>query len=386
MSIMDKKKLILRAEELRVLIIFLLCKTIAYFLPKSDIWLISERGHEARDNAYVFFCYLCKYHPEVKARYVISYGSKDVDRFSDKSKLINYGSFSHYLLLCRASYLISTHIMGYTPWMDFFCTLDRKYNIFSRQKRIFLQHGITQNNLPMLKGDQVNLDLFCCGAKEEYDYIKNEFGHKEGVVQYTGFCRYDNLFDYQNKRQILIMPTWRMYIRDQKFSNTEYFKTWSSVLSDSRIGALLKQHDYNLLFYPHYEVQKHIEDFQNLKLADNVSIADFEYDVQTLLKESELLITDYSSVFFDFAYMKKPVILFQFDLSEFIKRHYSKGYFEESSIGVKVTNLEALIDEIENQIKVGMKPKEEHLKYVEKFFEYNDTRNCERTYNIIKSL
>ena len=52
-----------------------------------------------------------------------------------------------------------------------------------------------------------------------------------------------------------------------------------------------------------------------------------EYDVQTVLKESAYLITDYSSISFDFAYMKKPLCYFQFDYAEFREKHYPEGYF-----------------------------------------------------------
>lgn len=44
-----------------------------------------------------------------------------------------------------------------------------------------------------------------------------------------------------------------------------------------------------------------------------------KYDVQQLLKESLLLITDYSSVFFDMMYMNKPVIFYQFDENQYRK-------------------------------------------------------------------
>ncbi|UKI38154.1 MAG: CDP-glycerol glycerophosphotransferase family protein [Clostridiales bacterium] len=61
--------------------------------------------------------------------------------------------------------------------------------------------------------------------------------------------------------------------------------------------------------YLHYELQK----FSHLFKTDlqNVKIADFKnYGVRELLTNSSLLVTDYSSVFFDFAYMRKPIFVF----------------------------------------------------------------------------
>ena len=71
---------------------------------------------------------------------------------------------------------------------------------------------------------------------------------------------------------------------------------------------------------------------------ENIVIADKEnYDVQELLMDSKLLITDYSSIFFDFAYMKKPLIHYCFDKLS----HYKPGYFDFRKEGFgKVTSKE----------------------------------------------
>ena len=44
--------------------------------------------------------------------------------------------------------------------------------------------------------------------------------------------------------------------------------------------------------------------------------------VQELLQKCEILITDYSSVYFDVLYLKKPVLFYQWDFSDFTKKHY----------------------------------------------------------------
>ncbi|MBR5258025.1 MAG: hypothetical protein IKV51_03670, partial [Clostridia bacterium] len=47
-------------------------------LPR-DTWLISERGYDARDNGYCFFRYLRRNHPDIRAVYVITRDSPDLD-------------------------------------------------------------------------------------------------------------------------------------------------------------------------------------------------------------------------------------------------------------------------------------------------------------------
>ena len=63
--------------------------------------------------------------------------------------------------------------------------------------------------------------------------------------------------------------------------------------------------------------------------SDRITIASKEtQDVQKLLMDCALLVTDYSSVFFDVAFLRKPVVYYQFDEEEFRKYHYQKGYFD----------------------------------------------------------
>lgn len=105
------------------------------------------------------------------------------------------------------------------------------------------------------------------------------------------------------------------------------------------------------------------------------------YDVQKLLIESEILITDYSSVFFDFAYLEKPIYFYQFDQQSFYKNHYNKGYFDFHKIGIVSTTENELVSNI-------LKSNETDTikKYKKNLYKYRDTNNCERTYQRILNL
>ena len=381
------EKVVKRAKEVIILIKLIIAKLLVPVSMKEKCWLISERGHEAKDNGYFFFVYLKENHPEIDVRYVISFDSPDFYKLSKyKDSLIDYGSFLHYKKLHESLVLISTHIMGYTPNMNFFGNLDRKYCVFRKQKKVFLQHGITKDFLPQLMKDAIHIDLFCCGAKPEYDYIIEGFGHNKKVVKYTGLCRYDNLHDCQTKKQILVMPTWRLYLDGNGFETSSYFINWSGLLSNVALHSILNQYGYELVFYPHYEIQKHIHLFKELKLPSIIKIADIQYDVQQLLKESKALVTDYSSVYFDMSYMRKPVVLFQFDEKEFRQRHYKRGYFLEDSLGIKCLSLQDTVTTITQIIKQGCMLDKKYETFADSFFEYRDQLNCERVFNAINDI
>lgn len=352
---------------------------------KREAYLVSERGVDARDNGYHFFKYLREKFPDKEVYYVINKKSSDYINVKPYGNIIEYRSLKHYLLFIGAKYKISTHIMGYSPDFLFYTSFNKKHRVPGKQ--IFLQHGIIKDNLVGLYQENTLLDVFICGAYPEYKYVSENFHYNNGEVKYTGLARYDNLQQNTLKRQILVMPTWRQYLKGNSeidFKNSDYFKLWNKLLNDQRVIENLENNHMQLLFYPHYEMQQYVKLFSSG--SDRVVIADFDhYDVQTLLKESMLLITDFSSVFFDFAYMLKPMIFFQFDREAFFSTHYQKGYFDYDKMGFGEVALtyEALIQELILYLGNGCKKKQKYVERIQKFFPLHDCNNCERIMEVL---
>lgn len=355
---------------------------------RKNLWLISERGTDARDNGYHFFNYIKTHHPEINCKYIISKDSKDYSKLQPYvDDIILFRSTAHFRAVAEASHLISTHIGGCLP--DIFLTLllDKNFNILRHKKIIFLQHGIIKDNLPGLYANQVNLDLFVCGAKPEFDYVTKTFGYKDGIVKYTGLCRYDALKSTQvNTKQILVMPTWRKYIDRNRFIESDYFKTFAKLLTDRSLSNLLDTTGYKLIFYVHHEFQSFVPSFRNLNLSSNIIIADKTYDVQQLLKSSSMLITDYSSVYFDMLYMNKPVIFYQFDQKEFHCNHYEKGYIEENRLGPVALCQKQLLSDLRETINNNCAIQNCYAEYLSQFFIFHDTNNCKRVYQAILDI
>ena len=183
------------------------------------------------------------------------------------------------------------------------------------------------------------------------------------------------------------MPTWRKELRDvdeNVFVSSDYFKSWHSLINHQNFIKILEKNNYICIFYLHFSLQKFAYLF---KQTNNfVFIATFDkYDVQQLLKESSLLITDYSSVFFDFAYMRKPVIYYQFDFNDFYSKHYKTGFFNhiQNGFGPVCTSEEETIKSLEQQINKNCSLGDAYLQRINDFFELYDTKNCERIFNAI---
>ncbi|MBQ6294278.1 MAG: CDP-glycerol glycerophosphotransferase family protein, partial [Firmicutes bacterium] len=314
------------------------------------LWLVMERGFDARDNAYWFFRYLRERRSQINACYVIDRTSPDYGKVAALGRTVAWRSVRHYLMYLAADMLISTHVQPASPDLMVYYHL-RQIGIRARGKQIFLQHGIIKDEMKWMRYPAMKVDFFASGAKPEYDYLVSEFGYPEGVIRYTGLCRFDNLIrGNAPSDEILVMPTWRGsdYPQGDRFCETAFYRTFQSMLENSRLLELLEKHDLKLVFYPHIELQKELDKFRSS--SERVILADWrEYDVQTLLMRCSLLITDYSSVFFDAGYMEKPVIYYQFDQEEFRKYHYQEGYFsyEEHGFGPVVQTEEELADAVE---------------------------------------
>ena len=358
-----------------------------------DLWIIAERGTDARDNSLHLFRYIKKNHPEINIAYIISKNSKDRDKVAPLGRVIDYRSFEHFLAFAASTVKISTHIMGFAPDIYFFKVLDEKMKIGG--KKIFLQHGITMNTLPYLHGDSVSLDLFVCGATAEWNYISETFKHPEGVPQYLGLCRYDALYadvPREKSREILLMPTWRIQIAetvfsDRDFNKTEYFRFYQSLLKNEVLHALLKKYGYTLKFYPHHEMQKYLQCFEST--ADCIEIADVgALDVQTALIHADIMLTDYSSVFFDFTYMLKPQIYCQFDLETFRSTQYGEGYFsfEQNGFGEVCRTQEEILAVLERILVAGGEMAPLYRERATAFFALRDHNNCERNFRAIQEL
>lgn len=359
-----------------------------------DLWLICEDKNEARDNGYWLFKYIREKQPQQKVAYAINKKSPDYQKVKDLGKIISYGSLSHWFWYLVADKNISSQ-KGGKPNAAV-CYLFEVVFKLRKSNRVFLQHGIIINNVKFLHYEVTYLRLFVATTIPEHKYITNNFGYPKGYVKLLGLPRFDNLNnEILDKKIILLMPTWRQWISkgvetqsiegSVNFQDTTYYKKWSEFLESEKLQDILRKYNKKLLFYPHRNMQNYLKYF-NIN-CENIEICDWKNnDIQEVLKKASLLITDYSSVFFDFVYMKKPVIFYQFDKEDFRKHQYEEGYFdyENNEISEWSDNLSGVLDILETNIKYDFRIKNE--KGCEKYFKYLDNKNCERNYLAIKEI
>lgn len=351
-------------------------------IKKRKLWLICEDGYTARDNGYHFYKYIRENYPKDYCFYVIDKKASDYSKVKEYGNIVQFKSLKHWLYYLSAQYNISNHKHG-NPCQSFFYIIHVILKLYNN--RVFLQHGITVNDSKWIYYKNTRFKYFICGAKREYEYIKEKFGYPDENVIYTGFPRFDNLYNnHINKNQVLIMPTWRNwlggnYVTDKQFEDTNYYKSWNELINNQKLIEYIEQNDIIIYFYPHQHTQKFIHLFNsssnNIKIVDNSS-----KDIQDLLKESQLLITDYSSVFMDFAYMNKPLIYYQFDKEEYREKQLQEGYFSylNDGFGPITNNMDSTISYLKEILNQGLSKK--YIDRINSFFEIKDQKNCERIY------
>ena len=357
------------------------------------IYLFMDRITDAQDNAEVLWEYSLKKDDNVKKYFIIDKNSKDYHRLSDIGDVISYKSFKHKLLFLFADKIISSH-----PEEDI---LNPFYSETNDNRRLicglvtiekyFLQHGVIQNNIShwLSKYDK-NLSYFLTSSEYEKDSLIETLGYHEEVYHVLGLPRFDNLKN-SSSNQILICPTWRYNLMGRaledkyNFLDSDYFKDLNELLNNEKIIKLSEEHNYELIFKPHPRMTTAIGDgdetyFDLLNINNNIKIVSDE-SYNSLLNNSSLMITDYSSVAFDFAYLKKPILYYQpnNDLP------HEEGYFnyETMGFGDVVSEIDELIDKIQENLQNKFKNKEEYNKRVDYFFKYHDKNNCERVYDSI---
>ena len=368
-----------------------------YRMKHKDLWIVCEDENEARDNGYWFFKYLREEHPEQECVYAICRTSPDFEKINTIGSWVEFGSLKHWILYLASSKKISSQKAG-NPNAAIFYFLE--VGGFLKDTRIFLQHGVTINDQKWLYYDVTKMKRFVCGAYPEFMYIREVFGYPEESIVYTGFCRFDGLHDKTEPdgKIVLIMPTWREWIADEderliqyegttQIEKTNYFIQWTTFLQSPELKRLAETYHCRFIFFPHRDMQKYMEFFPVTNEYMEIGDAG-KYDVQALLKGASMLVTDYSSVFMDALYMKKPVVFYQFDYDMFRQGQYREGYFsyQDNPFAESFQNLQEVIAAIEKCVKNGFTVSERYMEAHRDYFRLYDTNNCQRVYEVVQDL
>ena len=344
-----------------------------------------DRMESADDNAMYLFKYAQGKDKNVKKYFILNKDSPDYEKMKKIGNVISFKSIKHRYYGLYAENIITSH-----PDNQYVYPFWGNYPNFAgllKSNISFLQHGIIKDDISSwLNRFSMNLSFFLTSSTKEYESIfENPYNYPENIIKLLGLPRFDSLTNKETKKQILIMPTWRHYLEFkplQYIKNNEHFKRFNSLINNEKLIEIAKKYDYEIIFKPHPKMIEYLELFD---INDNIKIAN-DTDYQTLFNNGSLLITDYSSVTFDFAYLYKPVIYYQY--ADDYHFNAKEGYFQykDMGFGEVIDNENELINTIEEYLKNDCKIKDKYSKRIKDFFLYHDKNNCQRVYDEIRKI
>jgi CDP-glycerol glycerophosphotransferase len=312
-----------------------------------------------------------------------------------KIKVIKLKSFLGILNYMTSKYIFYTH--GALNGIE----------CLNKQTVVNLWHGMPLKNIGYLDNkteeDVAHFTYTIATSEEFQNIISKVFGVDKNKVLITGLPRNDRMNKFRDvlnklgidgklyNKKILWMPTFRKSsVGDKRndgiskdgqlplLSNKE-LKKFNVYLNDNNILLVIKLH-------PMDSLQK--EDFcelSNIKIIVNDDFIKIEEQLYSIFQEIDALITDYSSVYFDFMILNKPIGFVMDDLGEYAS---SRGFvFEDiyewipGPIIKEVSQLYSFVEQINNNIDDY---KEIRERVNNKTNKYSDFNNTERLFDELK--
>ena len=356
------------------------------FLRNKKIWFYMDRPNESDDNGLALFKYSMKQNEKIDKYFILDSHNKEFNNIKKIGKVIPYKSIKHRILGLFVENIITSHpdneiIYPFWGGYPFFAGLLKSNNIF-------LQHGILKDDISSwLNKSNMNLSFFLVSSAKEYESIFTyPYNYDKNVVQLLGLPRYDTLENQKDKKQIIIMPSWRRDLdhkSNEYVKNNEFFKKFNSLINNERLIEKARESNYEIIFKPHPKVYAYID------LFDRNDYVKIDYDkerYQTLFNNGSLMITDYSSVSFDFAYLYKPVLYYQYGDDYHFDIEDSYFDYETMGFGEVVKTEEELVDLTIKYIEKNCELDDEYAKRISDFFIFTDKNNCKRVHDKIKEI
>jgi CDP-glycerol glycerophosphotransferase len=350
--------------------------------PFARIWLVGEVPYKAQDNGYHFFRHVRLQHPRRRAYYVIDAASPEKAKLEPLGNVVERFSRRHILYSMMASRLVCSHHSEYL-----FASRDRRVARRTRGVRVFLQHGITasKNVVPNYARQgtyELSAERFVVASELERRIVMEDYGYSSHQVPVAGFARFDALFadDTTVERTVLIMPTWRELLRTGTFVESDFFSNWHGFLTHPELQRLLRAHDLKIQFLLHPNLRMFADffDIPNVQL-----VRQGEADVQQLLKSSAVLITDFSSVAWDFSFLKRPVLYFQFDQKNLVEGRAPHIDPVLRFPGPITTTPESLLRSLAEVIADDLTMSDAYWSRAQDFLAFRDQDNCARIYDVV---
>ena len=363
-------------------------------MKRKPIWMYLDKIYKGGDSSEYLYRYSCAQRDGNQHYYLIDKHATDYKRLKrDGYKPLVRGSIKHRLVFLMADMMVISNSTVFA-----FNNYGLPNSSYVRDLVDFhvccVQHGMSVQKIAVAQNRlRDNTRLYFCASKYELENLSRPIYDYEGydALKLTGVPRYDGLKN-DDKKQIMISPTWRMQAavpvrtsegeqRDYNplFKESTYFQVFNALINDPRLIEAAKKYGYRIKYVLHPIVSAQVDDFDKNDYVDIIpAVGDMSYE--KMFCESSLMVTDFSGIQFDFAYMRKPLVYLH---HKDIPQHYEEGtfFYDTMAFGEIAHDNDELIDLLCEYMANGCKMKEEYVRRADDFFYYRDHNNCKRIYD-----
>ena len=184
------------------------------------------------------------------------------------------------------------------------------------------------------------------------------YGQPRNDCFYNGDSEIKNTFSNGSKI-ILYMPTHR--------NSGRTIIDCNKIFDLKALDAFCKDNDFVFLIKKHYYHRSEKTFLDNL--SNIIDITDLEYDPQELLYATDILVTDYSSCYYDYLLLDRPILFYNYDYDNYIINDREMYYnYDEITPGIKAHTFNEFIDALKKTILDGDDPFVEERKKIKDLF------------------
>ena len=360
-------------------------------LPEFEgrtIWTYNDKSYKAGDNAEYAMRYAAAQYDGIEKVYFINPAAKDSRRLKEEGyTVLDPSTIEGKLYALHADIVHMTHVPAFLK-LGLGPSLITYFRDLLDAKVIRMYHGYpitTSASYAQISDD-------CAGVVigSEYErtlYTSRDNGYAAEQVIDSGMPRYDDLVD-DSRRQILFAPTWRPSLTGKslgggvaaynpRFKDSEYYKLYNQVMNDRRVLDAARANGYKIKMFLHPTLSAQTVDFESNDVVEALSCTE-DIDYVTIMRQSDLMVTDFSSVQYDFAYMRKPVVYYH----DPVLPYWRVVDFDYASIGFGeiCTNADELALTLVDYMNNDCRMKDKYIKRVQEFFVHDDRLAGKRLY------
>lgn len=366
-------------QQFKINLAYLLTK----FCKKSIILMYEKEAFKYEESASVLYEKLIDMRYK-NVRYVINKKSPQVVNIpkSYQKYIIYKNTLKHYMTFFKTKTFIGTEAPAHAISLRIKNRHAEQKIHHKKYNCVFLQHGVmymvslaSETRKSFRRGNLMpeHAKIITSSHIEAEHFIKDG-NYLEQDLYITGLPKFDRAYRKNKANKIIIMPTWRPWEYNQirvDAKGTNYYKMLLEIMEG--IPKHLKD---QVIVLPHPLFLEVVKDFP-IPIPNYVS-----YD--ELLRNCEILITDYSSIAFDAYYRGCNVIFWWKEKDECMKEYQGHLMLNESNVfGPICYNKEQLYKQV-TKLYHKKQPQKYKVNY-NKIVEFHDGKNTERLIEKLKN-